>query len=304
MISKTPTSAVGLACILFTACATTRPQETDARALVLRFVEVTNAHDYDELERLLTPGFSRHSQATPDVHVRSRDEMKRFLVENAETFPDERVTIERLTVEGDRVAFRGTYSGTQEGAMGPFLPTQRSIDVDVSGTFRIEGGRIAELWILWDNLALLGQLGLWPPADAPHELAPRGGASENANKAVARVWFDEVITRRNLDAINEHYAVGYVHHGAEGAELRGVEATREFAASILAASSDRIAVVEQQVAEGDLVVTRFTSRGTHTGAFRGVEPTGKEWVTEGICISRIENGKVAEDWEIIHVSGL
>ena len=35
-----------------------------------------------------------------------------------------------------------------------------------------------------------------------------------------------------------------------------------------------------------------------------MEPTGKEWVTEGICISRIANGKIAEDWEIVHVSGL
>ena len=134
--------------------------------------------------------------------------------------------------------------------------------------------------------------------------ATPGRHETDANKALARIWFDEVITGRNLDAIDEHYAADYVHHGAEGAELRGVEAARDFAASILAASSDRIAVVEQQVAEGDLVVTRFTSRGTHTGAFRGVEPSGEEWVTEGICISRIENGKVAEDWEIVHVSGL
>lgn len=294
-----------LACCLLTACASTRGSDEDARALVSRFVEAANAHDYERLESILAPDFTRHSQSTPDVQVRSRADMRRFLEENAKTFPDERVTIERMTVEDDRVAFRGTYSGTQEGAMGPFPPTKRSIHVDVSGAFRIEGGRIAELWILWDNLALLGQLGLWPPANVPDEPDTSGGsAPENANKALARVWFEEVITNRNLDAIDQHYAPDYVHHGAAGAELRGVEAAREFAASILAASSDRIAVVDQQVAEGDLVVTRFTSRGTHTGVFRGVEPTGHDWVTEGICISRIENGKVAEDWEIVHVSGL
>ena len=95
-----------------------------------------------------------------------------------------------------------------------------------------------------------------------------------------------------------------MHHGTGGAETHGIEAARAIAASILSASSDRVAVVEQQVAEGNLVVTRFVSRGTHTGTFRGVEPTGKEWVTEGICISRIEGGRIAEDWEIIHVSGL
>jgi predicted ester cyclase len=123
-------------------------------------------------------------------------------------------------------------------------------------------------------------------------------------KAIARRWFEEVINRRDLDAIDEIYAAGYVHHGPEGAEIRGREAVRAFAASILAASKGRRAVVEQQVAEGDLVVTRFTSRGHHTGVFRGVAPTGRIWTTEGIDISRIEDGKIAEDWEIVHNSGL
>jgi len=116
-----------------------------------------------------------------------------------------------------------------------------------------------------------------------------------ANKALARIWFDEVITRRNLDAIDEHYAPDYVHHGPDGAEVRGLQAVRGFAAAILAASSDRIAVVEQQVAQGDLVTTRFTSRGTHTGTSRGVEATGKEWVTEGICINPA-TGVESEGW--------
>jgi len=125
-----------------------------------------------------------------------------------------------------------------------------------------------------------------------------------ANKALARVWFDEVINQRNLNAIGETYAPDYVHHGPAGAEMHGLEAVRSFAAAILVASNDRHVVVERQVAEGDLVVTHFTSSGHHTGVFRGIEPTGNIWTTEGICISRIENGKIAEDWEIVHQSGM
>lgn len=125
-----------------------------------------------------------------------------------------------------------------------------------------------------------------------------------ANKALARIWFDEVINQRNLDAMTDTYAVDYVHHGPEGVDIQGREAARAFAASILAASEDRHAVVEQQVAEGDLVVTRFASSGHHTGVFRGVKPTGRIWTTKGICISRIENGRIVEDWEVVHVSGL
>jgi hypothetical protein len=56
---------------------------------------------------------------------------------------------------------------------------------------------------------------------------------------------------------------------------------------------DSIAI---QVAEGDLVVTRFTSTGTHRGTFMGVEPTNKKLVWTGITIDRISGGKIVESW--------
>jgi predicted SnoaL-like aldol condensation-catalyzing enzyme len=126
----------------------------------------------------------------------------------------------------------------------------------------------------------------------------------NAEKAIARRWFDEVINQRDPDAITDIYAVDYIHHGPEGVDMSDLEVIKTFAAKILAASDDRHAVVNQQVAEGNLVVTRFTSTGHQTGSFNGVEATGNIWTTEGIVISRIENGKIAEDWEIIHNSGM
>lgn len=125
-----------------------------------------------------------------------------------------------------------------------------------------------------------------------------------ANKALAGKWFEEVINERNLDAISDIYSSDYQYHGPEGMELKGPEAVRKFAAAILDASNDRKATVKQQVAESDLVVTRFVSRGHQTGPYRGKEPTGKMWTTEGIVISRIQNGKIVEDWEVIHNSGL
>jgi len=289
---------LGIAALLTTGCAGPPEDEARSLALVERFIEAANAHQYEVLDELLTPDFTRHSQATPEVQVRSREDMKSFLREDASVFPDGRVVLERTIVDGQRVAFQGTYTGTQKGPMGPLPPTGRTMALDVSGVFRTERGRIAELWIVWNDLAALAQLGHWPAVDNDPD------ATLEANKALGRVWFEDVINGRDLDAIDKHYAPDYVHHGAEGAELRGVPAARNFAAAILNASSDRVAVVEQQVAQGDLVVTRFTSRGTHTAAYRGIEPTGKEWVTEGICISRIDNGRIAEDWEIIHVSGL
>ncbi len=150
---------------------------------------------------------------------------------------------------------------------------------------------------------LVAGFGLCEQAHGEASAAPESARAEDG-KALARRWFDEVINRRDLDAIAGIYGSNYVHHGPAGAEIRGLEAVRRFAAAILAASDDRRAVVEQQVAEGDLVVTRFTSTGHQTGAFRGAGPTGELWTTEGIVISRVEAGRIVEDWEIVHHSGV
>jgi steroid delta-isomerase-like uncharacterized protein len=133
------------------------------KSLVLSFAAAGNDNDIEAFDTLLAPDFVRHCEATPDISVASREEFKQFYRDTAQTFPDQRMTLEALVAEGDRVAFWGTFSGTQEGPMGPFPPTGRRLESDIGGMFRIEAGRIAELWVTWDNLAGLAQLGLFPP---------------------------------------------------------------------------------------------------------------------------------------------
>ena len=157
--------------------------------------------------------------------------------------------------------------------------------------------------------ALAALLTFVPLHDRPASQVAGGGSAEDLRarsdaKALARRWFEEIINDRNLDAVPDIYAADYVWHGPEGQVIRGLEEVKAFAAAILAASDDRHAVVQQQVAEGDLVVTRFTSKGHHTGPYRGVQPTGAIWTTEGIVISRISHGKIVEDWEVTHMAGM
>lgn len=132
------------------------------KEIIRRFVEAGNARDFDGLAALVSPGFQRHCPATPDVDVRSFEDFCRFLERDAGTFPDNRVTLHALVAEGDLVAFWASYSGTQQGAMGPFPPTGRRMECEFSGIFRVEQDRIAHLRLTWDNLAVLAQLGHLP----------------------------------------------------------------------------------------------------------------------------------------------
>lgn len=123
--------------------------------------------------------------------------------------------------------------------------------------------------------------------------------SVEANKAVARMWFEEVITNRNLDALERAYAPTYVHRGPDGHEI-DVDGARRVAEMLLAASDDREARVIEQIGEGEMVVTRWESRGTRTGPMRGRPGTGDEFVVQGVVISRVIDGRIVDDWEITH----
>lgn len=135
------------------------------KEIAQKMIDAINNKDYDILDNLIAPDIVRHCQATPNLNIRSLDEFKDFLKVDSKTFPDSHITTEILIAEGDMVAGYFTYSGTQEGAMGPFPPTNKKAELKYLGILRIEDGKIAEMWVEWDNLAMLTQLGHFPPPE-------------------------------------------------------------------------------------------------------------------------------------------
>ncbi len=133
------------------------------KSLVYQFEEALNTADWDRLGDLLAEDFLRHSQATTDMQITSREEMKQLMQLYQEFAPDQKLTIDFLIAEGDMVAGYGTYSGTNTGPWGEMPPTGTYFELKNISIFRIENGRIAEQWVEWDNVAMLSQFGLFPP---------------------------------------------------------------------------------------------------------------------------------------------
>lgn len=128
--------------------------------LIRRFGDAVNNADWDALDALVAEDFRRHCQATPEVNVTSLREFKELQESFLASFPDQRITLEMLIGEGDLVAAYGAYAGTNTGPMGDVPATGKAAEVKMMTFFRIEGGKIAELWVEWDNMAFLGQLGM------------------------------------------------------------------------------------------------------------------------------------------------
>ena len=139
------------------------PRETANAALVRQMIDAINQRDLDALDSLIAPDVVRHSTATAGVTVRSLDDFKAFLRGDFATVPDSVITIEHLIAQDDLVAVHAIYAGTQEGPMGPFPATGKRVEGPFLSFLRIEDGRIAEMWVEWDNLSMLTQLGHLPP---------------------------------------------------------------------------------------------------------------------------------------------
>ena len=130
----------------------------------------------------------------------------------------------------------------------------------------------------------------------------------NDNRAVVRRFYDELWNAGRIEIADEIIAADCVSHqlasGAEDAPTpRPPELIKQHVAAWLAGFPDLHFTVEQMLAEGDRVVTHSRMRGTHTGAWHGLAPTGREVSLPMIVIQRISGGKIAEDWVLVDSLG-
>ncbi len=124
--------------------------------------------------------------------------------------------------------------------------------------------------------------------------------SAEQNKALVRRFFEAHEGEADLDALDKMLAPDFVsHHRRLPDQQPGREGYKRAIAELAATFSNRRFLVEDQVAEGDKVVSRFIVRATHDrGEFLGVAPTGREVAYKAIAIHRISGGKIAEEWTL------
>ena len=118
--------------------------------------------------------------------------------------------------------------------------------------------------------------------------------STEDNKAHVRRGF-EAVNQKNLAVFDELLTPDVVFHNAS-TTMQGLEAYKQFLSMYMTAFPDLQFTVEDMIAEGDTVVARFTTRGTHQGNLMGIPPTGKQVSGTGMFIDRIVNGKGVEQW--------
>lgn len=121
------------------------------------------------------------------------------------------------------------------------------------------------------------------------------------NKALVRRWLNEVFTRGDLDEADDLFTSNYaLHDPSFPQDVHGPEGIKRYVTAYRAAFPDLKVTVEDQLAEEDKVVTRWTVRGTHSGEFLGLAPTGDEVTVSGIEFDHMVGGRVDEAWVGYH----
>jgi steroid delta-isomerase-like uncharacterized protein len=134
----------------------------------------------------------------------------------------------------------------------------------------------------------------------------RGGTvSVEENKSLARRYFDDLWTGGDEEFIDRHVAVDYVFHDANTpGGVRGTDGLRRYYWRFRAGFPDMRFTVEDQVAEGDKVVTRWSVEATQSGPFLGMPPSDKTLHVTGINIFRFVDGYFVEGWHNLDTLGL
>lgn len=141
---------------------------------------------------------------------------------------------------------------------------------------------------------------MWISYSFYHKEGKRVSAEEN--KVMVRRTF-EAMNQGDVSVLDELLAPDYVNYGFPGLPP-GPEGFKQATVMFRNAFPDFNVVIEDEVAEGDMVASRGTFSGTHQGDFMGIPPTGKHFTASYIDIWRVKDGRLAENWVQMDTMGM
>jgi steroid delta-isomerase-like uncharacterized protein len=122
------------------------------------------------------------------------------------------------------------------------------------------------------------------------------------NKAIFRQTI-ELWNTGDLALADHIYAADFTNHDPSRPDVTDIDGLLGFITEVHSGMPDFEVTLEDIIAEGDKVVSRWTSRGTHEGMYAGIPPTGKKASWKGVTIARFDSSKIAECWWVYDMLG-
>lgn len=299
--------------------------EDNKRILSAFIQEVFDGKNLDAADKYLSPNFLHHDRA-PGEQTRNqtgRAGVKTFLGDVVfPAFSEFKTVFEDVIAEDDLVAARWRQASVHTGPWLGRPATRKRSEIAGISVVRIRDGLIVEEWEANDTLSLLGNLGVQVPKpklprrpsslDAPSPEpgpavpfltnGPLGSIASPADvskkKSLTARVFSEGWTKGDTKALDKILAPGYVRHDpsglASGDRSRHGDLIKEFRTGLpnLAVS------VDLALGQGDLVVNRWTAKGTQRGKLFDVPAKGRPVAVGGISVFRVGGDQIQEEWSL------
>jgi steroid delta-isomerase-like uncharacterized protein len=123
-------------------------------------------------------------------------------------------------------------------------------------------------------------------------------------KVAAQNFIEKGLNQKDMSAFEAYFSPDLIDHALPPGLPLGLAGRKMFGSALLAAFPDLHVHVEDLVADGEKIVTRYSVHGTHNGELMGIPPTGKAVSIGGIAIDRFENGQSIEHWEFYDQMGM
>ena len=145
-----------------------RQLEEQNKALMRRIHTAVSNGDLEIFDEVLSPNYVRHCQAMPPGLQEIRDPavFKAFVADFVNAVSNCKDEIDFIIADSNMVAYVTTTTGIQTGQMGDLPASGKEFMLKNIVIQRVENGKVAETWISWDNVAMLTQLGFFPPAES------------------------------------------------------------------------------------------------------------------------------------------
>jgi predicted ester cyclase len=280
---------------------------------MVRLYDESNKMNLDVFDEMFAPNFVSYGGAGFQ-DLNGSEAFKGLYKQFLSTLPDLQFRVDLLVAEGNMCGVRGTLSGMHEGNfMGMAPATHKRITWTGTAIFRFdENGLMDARWQEWDGLSVMQQMGVVPapqPATAqpPYPVPPlvvgKPVSSPSANKAAMKRFIEEVWNKGNVAVADEIF-----HPEAtspDAAQLpKGAAGVKMLVGMFRTAMPDYHMEIIDLLADGDLVLARFTQSGTQTGDLMGVPPSGKKATWGEIGILRFAGGQVVESWYNVDMLGM
>jgi|GEM_PF-161486 len=302
---------VALVALLIAAAPTAGAVESEEgrnKAVVLKMIELVNAHQAERLGEVFDGDFVDHG---PSAGA-GLEGLKKGLALMHGAFPDQHFAVEDLVAEGDKVTIRGTLGATFTGSPLFGVPaTGKRAEWLTLMTFRLVDGKIVERWTNADTWGMLQQIGVLPSAEWDMSAlvldTPEETKQQRKNKKAARRLVEEVWIGRKLDSVEKFFAEGGGLAGgvpAGGGSILNPGVIRMVGSAVFEAFPDFEASIDFIIAEGDNVVLRISETGTHRADYMGVPPSNKKVSWSDTFFLTFRDGKIVEAWMQADTMGL